>query len=354
MFDIAVVTLSFAGLNVLDALLLRFPCAIRITVIDVSRAGGNGVNLESEVAGQQFAALSEFPEISIRYARTVGAARSADLTIIALGEKNPSDLNSQTSDRPSGDAVSVHHDCDPAEILKAKIIRQTVRSLEKNSYDGLALILDNPVDLLTTVAQTAADEATDDNGSFVNRIFGIGTAVSTDQFRSILADRLNVSKDDVGAFVIGERGRIEIPCWSSATVAQTPLHHYCPNGKRPLNVRDRVTIFERIRAAVLKRDAHGGTSQWVDALICARIVQAIANGENRVFTVSVPQSHFESDADCDDRGPCCYSRPTVIGRSGILRIVEEFPMNENEQLALAECARSVRARYRKVIQQCDA
>jgi len=353
MFDIAVLTQSFAGLHVLDALLLRAPCAIRITVIGVSRAGGNGVNLEGEVASRQFAALAEFPEISIRFAKGTAAARSADLTIITLGEEDLSDLSDHHSDRPSPDAVSAHHDCDAAAILKAKLVRQAVRSLYEMSYDGLMLILDNPVDILTTVAQTTAAEATHDD-SITKRIFGIGTAVSTDQFRSILADRLNVSKDDVGAFVIGERGQIEIPCWSSVTVAQTPLHHYYPNGKRTLTVRDRVTIFEKMRAATLKRDAHGGTSQLVDALTCARIVRAIANNEKGVFAVSVPQSHFRSDADCDDHGPCSFSRPAVIGRSGILRMIEEFPMNENEELALAECARSVRARYRKVIQRCDA
>jgi L-lactate dehydrogenase len=212
-------------------------------------------------------------------------------------------------------------------------------------------ILDEPMDALVTAACMAArDHAYITEGA--SRIFGIGTWPATIRFRRLLADRLRLPVDEIRAFVVGERARTEFPLWSSATAAGVPVHLYAPSGKRPLTVRERVSIFEHVRDRAQELDALGGSGEITDARAAVPIIETILgpNTNTSVFPLSTWQGAFILDEEKNSgstRGdvPCAFSRPVILTRNGIERVIDEIPLNPNEHAGLQECARSVRHRY---------
>src|SRR5207237_5509416 len=100
----------------------------------------------------------------------------------------------------------------------------------------------NPVDVLTyaTLKITGLAE---------QRVLGSGTVLDSSRFRFLIAQRCDVAVQNVHAYVIGEHGDSEIPLWSSASIANIPLHDWAVPNHGKLTVRDRVEIFQNVKSA---------------------------------------------------------------------------------------------------------
>ncbi|QFS50987.1 malate dehydrogenase [Nostoc sphaeroides] len=89
----------------------------------------------------------------------------------------------------------------------AEIIRSTMKELDRVAPNSIVLIVSNPVDVLTRIAIASSTRAE-------NLIFGSGTVLDTARLRYQLGKRLNVAKQDVHVYVIGEHGDSEFVVWS--------------------------------------------------------------------------------------------------------------------------------------------
>src|SRR5438093_39766 len=83
------------------------------------------------------------------------------------------------------------------------------------------------------------------------------------------------------ASIAGEHGDSEIPLWSSATIANIPLHEWAVMHHGKLSVPDRVAIFENVRTAAYQIVAGKGATNFAIGLATAQILQAILHDENR-------------------------------------------------------------------------
>jgi L-lactate dehydrogenase len=81
------------------------------------------------------------------------------------------------------------------------------------------LLVTNPVDVITyvTLKLTGLPPA---------RVLGSGTVLDSSRFRFLIARRCNVAVQNVHAYIVGEHGDSEIPLWSSASIANIPLHEW--------------------------------------------------------------------------------------------------------------------------------
>ena len=73
--------------------------------------------------------------------------------------------------------------------------------------------------------------------------------LDSSRFRFLIAQRCSVAVQNVHAYIAGEHGDSEIPLWSSATIANIPLHEWAVPGHGKLTVRDRTEIFENVKNA---------------------------------------------------------------------------------------------------------
>jgi len=80
-------------------------------------------------------------------------------------------------------------------------------------YDGVVLVVTNPVDLMARLLAEASGSA---------RVYGIGSSLDTARYRLLLARHLSVPAEAVRGHVIGEHGDAAVICASSTTVAGDP------------------------------------------------------------------------------------------------------------------------------------
>ena len=100
------------------------------------------------------------------------------------------------------------------------IFKSIIPEIKKREFNGVLLIVANPVDILTTVALKLS-------GLPENKVIGSGTVLDTARLKYELGNHLNVDSRSVHAFIIGEHGDSEIAAWSSANVSGIPLHKFC-------------------------------------------------------------------------------------------------------------------------------
>ena len=100
------------------------------------------------------------------------------------------------------------------------IFQSILPEIAKRNVQGILLVVANPVDILTYVAQKMS-------GLPENRVFGSGTVLDTARLQYMLGQHLAVDPRNVDAMIIGEHGDSEIAAWSCVRVSGVPLNDFC-------------------------------------------------------------------------------------------------------------------------------
>ncbi len=315
---IAVIGMGRVGVACAYAMLIQ-GVADRLAIIDVDQPKRHAEALDL-MHGLTFVPNCEVIEGDL------DAAAGSDIVVITAGVKQ----------KPGQSRL------DLAEI-NAAMLREMIPQVAAAAPLSIIVMVTNPVDVMTMVAHEIAGSL----GFAAGRLIASGTLLDSSRFRSLLAQRLDVAVSSVHASIVGEHGDSSLPLWSSATVGHTPLHVYEPRGKRPLNVRDRVGIFESVRGAAQEIIAGKGATDSAIGLTVARLCRAILRDERAVLTVG--SVHEQAPPGVAMDGPTCFSLPSVVGREGISRVVLEVPMNDAERAGLAESVRVIRAAHGRVM-----
>ncbi|MET0325083.1 MAG: L-lactate dehydrogenase [Ilumatobacteraceae bacterium] len=209
----------------------------------------------------------------------------------------------------------------------AGLVRALLPPLLERAPDAVVLLVTNPVDVVTFVAQEIAELPP-------GRVLGSGTVLDTSRLRHLLAERLGVAVNSVHASVVGEHGDSEIVLWSTASVGGTPLLDAVgPEGGR-VTADELDALRHEVRTAAAQIIAGKGNTNLAIGLATARIVRAIAHDEHAVLPVSVR-------TEVDGVGEVCLSLPAVVGRDGVLSLLA-VPMDPTEQAGLQASAATIR------------
>lgn len=206
----------------------------------------------------------------------------------------------------------------------AGILGTIIPEIAKRNYQGILLIVANPVDILTHVAQKMS-------GLPRNRVFGSGTVLDTARLKFLLGRHLNVDNRNIEAYIIGEHGDSEIPVWSSANVGGVPIHDFCEmrgfynHEKAMEEIANGVknSAYEIIRK---KKATYYGIAMGVQ-----RICEAIVRDEKSILPVSI---YLDGEFGLEG---ATLSLPSIVGKDGIEKIVP-ISLSDEEQKALAHSA----------------
>ena len=191
------------------------------------------------------------------------------------------------------------------------------------------LVVSNPVDILTPLAAKSGIVAE-------SHTLGLGTVLDTTRFRSLLADKFNLSATDVKALVLGEHGDTMVPILSSATIQGVPLVSF--PGVTLEAVKEVFEFTRKSGAEVIR--LKGGAGRAVGISI-KEVVEAIALDSHKVLPVSAVQS---GKLGIDD---ISISLPTVVGRAGAVEIIEPI-VSEEERAGLLASAKSLKDVYAQI------
>ena len=99
------------------------------------------------------------------------------------------------------------------------ILRAILPQITSRGFEGILLIVSNPVDVLTYAAQRIS-------GYPVHRVIGSGTVLDTARLKYLLSRHLDVDSRSVHAVVIGEHGDSELAVWSGANISGIDMKTY--------------------------------------------------------------------------------------------------------------------------------
>lgn len=209
-----------------------------------------------------------------------------------------------------------------------KGILDSMKSVKLN--DGATiLVVSNPVDILTQLAATA--------GILPERqVIGLGTVLDTCRFRSLLADHFKVGAKDVKALILGEHGDSMVPIWSSATIAGVSLASLPGYSDE---VAAGIFDFTKKSGAEVIR-LKGGAGRAVGVSI-KEVVEAMALDQGAILPISAMQ-----DGKLGVTGTS-YSLPTVVGRNGVVSILEP-KVTDAEREGLLKSAESLKAVWAQI------
>ena len=213
----------------------------------------------------------------------------------------------------------------------AEIIRSTIKELDRVAPNSIVLIISNPVDVLTRIAIATSTRAE-------NLIFGSGTVLDTGRLRYQLGKRLNVAKQDVHAYVIGEHGDSQFVVWSSAFIGGILLTEFpIPQGATLEQIQQEYAQLTRKRGHNIF-ERKGNTSYGISIVVC-QLVDTILRDEKQIFPVSV-----RADSNYGVGSEVILGLPCIIGSTGIERQLLLL-RNAHEQRLLEESANKLNQAY---------
>lgn len=208
------------------------------------------------------------------------------------------------------------------------IFKKIIPAIMEHGFDGIILVVANPVDILTYVAQKLS-------GLPENRVIGSGTVLDTARLKNRLSEHLEVDSRSVHAFIIGEHGDSEIAAWSSANVSGIPINDFCEMRGHYQHEKSTKEIAEAVKNSAYDIIQRKQATYFGVAMAVKRICEVIVRDEKSILPVST-MMHGEHGVD-----GVVLSMPCIVGKDGIETQVP-FLLNKEETLKLQESAKMLK------------
>ena len=203
----------------------------------------------------------------------------------------------------------------------AEIYREIVPRIVGVSPHAVILVVSDPPDPLADIARVSAGHG---------RILSTGTFLDSLRFRVQLAQHFEVDANQVEAQVVGEHGVSQVFLWSSARIAGVPIGALVKDrGEALETVREQ--IESSVRYANITIIEGNDASQFGIGIASARIAEIVLRDERAVLPIG----------SYNDRFGVTLSLPSIVGRSGVVRILQP-EMSSEEERALERSAASLK------------
>ncbi|MBP8919751.1 MAG: L-lactate dehydrogenase [Micropruina sp.] len=210
-----------------------------------------------------------------------------------------------------------------------KILESLMPQLLEQAPDALYVLVTNPCDVLTVVAQRIS-------GLPTGRVFSTGTMLDTSRLRFAIAQVARVSTAHVHATIMGEHGDSEFPVWSSAKIHSIPIRDWVDStGKKMFSETLLAQLGDEAMRAAYSVIAGKGATNYAIGLTGARLTEALLSGERRVFPLSSVQHDFHGLSDV------AFSVPSLVSSRGIERVLD-VPMDAQEITMLRRSAAALK------------
>ena len=210
----------------------------------------------------------------------------------------------------------------------ADMIGRIVPSIMATGFDGIFMVITNPVDLMTWLVQQLS-------GLDDRRVIGLGTALDTARLRCYLADALHVAPWAVEALVLGEHGGEQVILWDQVSVDGKPLKEILQENPECLPGFDGDGVSNSIAEVAYNLATVKGAPIFSVAAATAEIIAAVFQDSGAVLTVSAALHGEYGEEDV------CVGVPAILGSQGVERVVE-YPLNDSEREHFQRTVRSLR------------
>jgi len=212
---------------------------------------------------------------------------------------------------------------DDLVLTNMKIVKGVTEELVKRSPNCILIVVANPLDAMAQLAYKVSKFPR-------NRVMGMSGILDTARFRTFLAQELDVSVEDVAAYVLGGHGDTMVPLTRMATVGGVPVSEVLPQETISRIVERTIKGGGEI-VALLKT----GSAFYAPAAGVAQMVDSIVLDKKRILPVA---AHLEGEYGING---VFVGVPAKLGKNGIEQIIE-IKLTPEEDAALKKSADAVR------------
>ena len=204
-----------------------------------------------------------------------------------------------------------------------KIMQDVVSKVVKYSPNTILIIVSNPLDAMAQAAYKLS-------GFSRNRVIGMAGVLDSARFRTFIAQELDVSVENVTAFVLGGHGDTMVPLSRYSTVAGIPITELiAPEKLKALEERTANGGAEIVK--YLKT----GSAFYAPSASATEMVEAILKDKKKILPCAV---YLEGEYGING---LFVGVPCKLGANGLEKIIE-IKLTADEQAALNKSAASVK------------
>lgn len=215
----------------------------------------------------------------------------------------------------------------------AKIIKSIIPQIMESGFDGIFVVVSNPVDIITYLVYQLS-------GLPKNQVIGTGTALETSRFKQQIGHILNIDPRNVEAMVLGEHGESLFVPWSHVRAGGKNLDEIMKDNPEfnNLNLSEIEDATRKAGFVVLDKK---GSTQYGIASVTTGIITTILRDEYKAIPVStlLEGEYGITDVFC--------GVPAILNRHGVVDIVE-LHLTEEEQEKLFHSANVIKENQKKL------
>ena len=208
-------------------------------------------------------------------------------------------------------------------LTNMKIVGSVTREVVKYSPQCIMIVVTNPLDAMV-------QHALEVSGFPPNRVFGMAGILDTSRFRTFIAQELDVSVDDVQAFVLGSHGDDMVPLVRYTTVGGIPITELLPQ-----DAIDRLVQRTRQGGGEIVQLLKAGSAYYAPSAAITQMTEAVLLDKKRILPCCA-----YLDGEYGIKG-LYVGVPVKLGASGLEKIIE-INLTEDERASLNRSAASVR------------
>jgi len=211
----------------------------------------------------------------------------------------------------------------------AKIVKSVTEQIVKYSPNCYIIVVSNPLDAMVYVAKEVS-------GFPKNRVMGMAGVLDSARMSSFIAEELNVSVEDVNAFVLGGHGDTMVPLPRYSTVAGIPI----------TDLLDKETIeriVERTRngGAEIVNYLKTGSAFFAPSASVIKMAESILKDKKRIMPCA---AYLEGEYGISGY---FIGVPVKLGANGVEQIIE-ISLTDFEKSELNKSYESVKTLVKKI------
>ena len=213
--------------------------------------------------------------------------------------------------------------------INAKVMKAVGDGIREHAPDAFVICITNPLDAMVWALREHC-------GLPHNRVVGMAGVLDSARFRYFLAEEMNVSVEDVTAFVLGGHGDTMVPSVRYSTVAGVPLPDLVKMGWISQERLDAIVQRTRDGGAEIVGLLKTGSAFYAPAASAISMAESFLRDKKRVLPCAA-----YLDGQYGQSG-LYVGVPVVIGAGGVERIME-VDLDAEEQAMFEKSVNAVKA-----------
>ena len=213
--------------------------------------------------------------------------------------------------------------------INLKVMEQVGAGIKKYAPEAFVIVVTNPLDAMVWALQKAS-------GLPKQKVVGMAGVLDTARFRHFIAGELNVSVEDVTAFVLGGHGDDMVPLTRYSAVGGVPLPDLVKMGWIKQDKLDAIVDRTRKGGGEIVAHLKTGSAFYAPASSAIAMAESYLKDKKRIL----PCAAF-LNGEYGIKG-LYVGVPVIIGAAGVERIVE-IDLNSSERAMFMKSIESVQA-----------